>query len=218
MTNILDTIIAQAKLSKKETVKQQRIVESAIALFAEKGYANTSTSEIARASGVAEATIFRHYGTKDNLLLSVIVPFLKEFNPLLMQDVIQTVKPEDHETFEDFLTALLRNRAAFLQENKEIFQIVVKELLYREELRKDLLPHIQLDLVLKHMYKALDRYKASGELADLPNEMLMRMIFTCIGGYFATRFILLPERSEAQYEQELKMLLRFILDGVRGKG
>ena len=85
--NFLDTIITQTKLSKKQTNKQQKIVETAIKMFAEKGYANTPTSEIAKTAGVAEGTIFRHYGTKDNLLLSVILPFLKESIPDVAEEI-----------------------------------------------------------------------------------------------------------------------------------
>ncbi|WP_191560378.1 hypothetical protein [Metabacillus idriensis] len=44
--NLIDEMIAQAKLSKKQTDKQQKIVEASIKIFAEKGFANTSTSEM----------------------------------------------------------------------------------------------------------------------------------------------------------------------------
>lgn len=48
----------------KLSEKQIKILEAAIEIFAEKGYASTSTSEIAKRAGVAEGTIFRHYKTK----------------------------------------------------------------------------------------------------------------------------------------------------------
>ena len=34
----------------------------------------------------------------------------------------------------------MKNRIGFLHENKEIFRVVVKELFYSEELRKEILP------------------------------------------------------------------------------
>lgn len=46
------------------TEKQKKIIIAAIESFSEKGYAATSTSEIAKKAGVAEGTIFRHYKTK----------------------------------------------------------------------------------------------------------------------------------------------------------
>ncbi|PWK15003.1 TetR/AcrR family transcriptional regulator [Tumebacillus permanentifrigoris] len=212
--NLLEAILAQSKLSKKETVKQQKIVETAIAMFAEKGYANTSTKEIATASGVSEGTLFRHYGTKENLLLAVILPFLKESIPSLAEELQEQVNPEQFGSFEGFLRALLTNRMQFIKANKEIFQIIVKEFLYRDELRKGLPPLFDND-VLKFLNQTLDLFKARGELVDLPNPILLRMIFTCIGSHFVMRFLLLPEPVVRDDAAEIDHLVRFITNGVQ---
>ena len=190
----LDTIIAQTKLSKKQTSKQQKIVETAIKMFAEKGYANTPTSEIAKKAGVAEGTIFRHYGTKDNLLLSVILPFFKESIPDVAEEIFNEIQSENMVSFEDFLRAFLKNRMEFIQNNSEIFRVVVKELFYSEELRKEILPIFSVN-IQQHFNKVIDQYKKSGELVNLPNETLQRMLFTLIGGYFISRFVFWPNYS-----------------------
>ena len=213
-TSMLDTIIAQSKLSKKETAKQQKIVETAIRMFAEKGYANTSTSEIAKAAGVAEATIFRHYGTKENLLLSVIVPFLKESIPILAKEFIDEIKPENFDSFENFVRALLSNRMNFLKSNKEIFQVVVKEFLYREDLFKNIIPDAGKD-IFNYFNKAMDIYKARGEIIDIPNSSLMKMILSFTAGYFTMKFILLPEDNTVDEDTEIDNMVRFILNGVK---
>lgn len=52
------------------------LLESARALFAERGYAGTSTREIARAACVTEPMIFRHFGSKAKLFEeAVLAPF-----------------------------------------------------------------------------------------------------------------------------------------------
>jgi AcrR family transcriptional regulator len=212
--NILEAILAQSKLTKKETAKQQKIVETAIALFAEKGYANTSTKEIAVASGVSEGTIFRHYGTKENLLLSMILPFLQESIPSLAEELIRDVNPEQIDSFEGFLRALLTNRMAFIKNNREVFQILVKEFLYRDDLRKTLPPLLDND-ILKFLNRTLDHYKARGELVDLPNSVLLRMIFSCVISQFVMRFLLLPEEALLDEATEIEHLVRFLLNGVK---
>ena len=83
MSNSLFDAIIEQGATKKKTKKQEAIVEAAIKLFAEKGYANTSTAEIAKLAEVSEGTIFKHYRTKDTLLLSVMLPFIKENFPSL---------------------------------------------------------------------------------------------------------------------------------------
>ncbi|MFJ7975578.1 TetR/AcrR family transcriptional regulator [Peribacillus sp. JNUCC 23] len=213
--NLLDVIIAQTKLTKKQTDKQQKIVETAIKLFAEKGYANTSTSEIAKAAMVAEGTIFRHYGTKDNLLLSVILPFIKDSIPTMAEEVFNEIMSKNIGCFEDFLRALLKNRIDFINENKEIFQIVVKELLYSDELRKELLPFFA-ENILDRIIKVINMYKERGELIDIPSNTIQRMIFTMIGGYFVSRFVLQPDNLDE--DAEIENLIRFMMDGLRKRG
>lgn len=214
--NLLDALIAQTKQSKKPTDKQQKIVESAIQLFAEKGYANTSTSEIAKAAGVAEGTIFRHYGTKDNLLLSVILPFIKESIPTMAEDVFKEIMSKEITCFEDFLRALLKNRLNFFKENREIFQIFVKELLYNEQLKTEILPFFAENIVSR-VTKVIEVYKERGELADIPTSTIQKMLFTLVGGYFVSRFVLLTNAPFASDEEEIDSVVRMIMDGVRKK-
>ncbi|MEC0245414.1 TetR family transcriptional regulator [Paenibacillus chitinolyticus] len=87
-------------------------METAIRLFAEKGYSNTSTAEIAKAAKVSEASIFKNYGTKDKLLLSLLVPNLKEIFPSKIDKVVSQFNSST--SFEAFLAAFLRNRNEFI--------------------------------------------------------------------------------------------------------
>ncbi|MBN1666639.1 MAG: TetR/AcrR family transcriptional regulator [Anaerolineales bacterium] len=51
---------------------RQRILRAAADLFAELGYARTTTRAIAEAAGVNEVTLFRHFGSKNKLLSEMI--------------------------------------------------------------------------------------------------------------------------------------------------
>src|SRR3989304_5650061 len=57
----------QIKISTRD-----KILESAIRLFAEKGFSGTTTREIAEKAGVNEALIFRHFSTKRDLYSAII--------------------------------------------------------------------------------------------------------------------------------------------------
>lgn len=52
--------------------KKEIILETALTLFADKGYEATPTSLIARAAGVSEGLIFKHYVSKGNLLEAIV--------------------------------------------------------------------------------------------------------------------------------------------------
>ncbi|WP_052488047.1 TetR/AcrR family transcriptional regulator [Gordoniibacillus kamchatkensis] len=79
----------------KVTEKQIRILQAAVETFSEKGYASASTSEIAKKAGVAEGTIFRHFKTKNDLLLSIVTPMIsKIIAPLMMKDFLKVLHTE----------------------------------------------------------------------------------------------------------------------------
>ncbi|MEV0234115.1 helix-turn-helix domain-containing protein [Nonomuraea sp. NPDC050786] len=46
----------------------QEILETALRLFTEQGYDQTSIAQIAREAGVSQRTLFRYFGTKEDLL------------------------------------------------------------------------------------------------------------------------------------------------------
>lgn len=50
---------------------RERLLHSALALFAEKGYANTSISQIARHSGMAKGSVYHYFSGKEDLLLQI---------------------------------------------------------------------------------------------------------------------------------------------------
>jgi TetR/AcrR family transcriptional regulator len=53
-------------------VRRQQLIRVAISLFSKKGFSGTTTKEIARAAGVTEAIIFRHFPTKDDLYAAIL--------------------------------------------------------------------------------------------------------------------------------------------------
>jgi len=54
---------------------QGRIIKAASDLFAKKGYAGTTTRAIAETAGVNEVTLFRHFGSKENLAREIMDQF-----------------------------------------------------------------------------------------------------------------------------------------------
>ena len=54
------------------THRRRQLLESALDLFSQKGFAATTTKEIAAAAGVTEAIIFRHFPTKLDLYSAVL--------------------------------------------------------------------------------------------------------------------------------------------------
>lgn len=59
--------------------KKQRILREAARLFAEKGFIETSTAEIAEAAETATGTIFYHFATKEGILKEIYEDLIQEY-------------------------------------------------------------------------------------------------------------------------------------------
>ncbi|GAA3246463.1 TetR/AcrR family transcriptional regulator [Nonomuraea helvata] len=63
--------------ARRKALTRQEIQEHAMRLFQERGYDETTVADIAEAAGVSSMTVFRHFPTKEDLVLS------DEFDPVL---------------------------------------------------------------------------------------------------------------------------------------
>jgi AcrR family transcriptional regulator len=57
--------------------RKEQILKAATVLFANKGYAETTTLELSEVIGVASGTIFYHFGSKEGLFLAILEDFHK---------------------------------------------------------------------------------------------------------------------------------------------
>jgi AcrR family transcriptional regulator len=110
---------------------RDRILETALRLFSEKGYLGATTKEIARESGIAEVTLFRHFPSKEKLFEEVIntysfLPALKE----LMPEIAGM-------SYEKALTEIAKKFLETLSSRKDLIQIMHSEMQrYPEKIHK----------------------------------------------------------------------------------
>lgn len=198
----------------KMTEKQKRIFESAIEVFAEKGYAASSTSEIAQRAGVAEGTIFRHYKTKKELLLSIVTPaMVKLMAPFVLREFGEVLKKE-YSSYDQFLRAMIENRIVFLHKNKRLLKIIVQEIPFHPDLQEQF-KSVVLSQVIERLGRVIDKFKADGKLVDWPATTIMRLSGSAIMGYVLTReFYGLREDAVWDDERELEATIAFVMKGL----
>ncbi|HEY8154037.1 MAG TPA: helix-turn-helix domain-containing protein [Myxococcota bacterium] len=63
----------------KGQVSRERILDAALQLFSERGYAATPVHEIARQAGIEKAALYWHFGSKEGLLAAVLDRMDAEF-------------------------------------------------------------------------------------------------------------------------------------------
>jgi len=76
------------------TEKQEKIVQSALQLFAREGYHATSTSKVAKAAGVSEGLIFRHFKNKEGLLQAILEEGENKIKVLFV-DIVMDSNPKE---------------------------------------------------------------------------------------------------------------------------
>ncbi|EUJ23817.1 TetR family transcriptional regulator [Listeria grandensis FSL F6-0971] len=211
--DILTQMLEVAEQDKKMSDKQRKIVAAAIELFAERGFAATSTSEIAKRAGVAEGTIFRHYKTKKDLLTSITVPIMIDsVAPFLARTFVAEVFEQEYPDFRAFLTELVRNRFDFVRENNQVIKIYMQELLYHDEMREQF-----SKVFMVHVKGQFDRvivfFKERGEINDMPNSTIMRALITNIVCFLMTRFMIMP-KADWDDDAEIERTVTYILNGI----
>lgn len=155
--------------------KQKQVLAASLALFAEQGFARTTTKEIAARAGVAEGTVYRRYKTKDELLAAVLAPFMTEVLPKLVKEFAAKVVSQPYVTRRDLIAAVVTDRLAFVQENRSVMRILMTEVMVRQDLRDQLVPRL-VPLIQGNLYPILNQLKATGELVDWPDDRIAQLM------------------------------------------
>lgn len=193
------------------TAGQQRILEAALTLFAEKGFASASTGSIARQAGVAEGLIFKHFHSKKELLLSLVRPLaLKVFFPLSMKR-IQVIVSQDL-VLADLLEAVLRERLNFVTEHRHILRIMIQEIWLHPELMESLAEQFNGQLRAQ-MQQRFETFVASGEIRPMAFQTFLRLMISQFMGLIIPRVILFPELDWDE-EREIQETLQVLIQGL----
>lgn len=198
----------------KMTEKQARIVQSAIEVFAEKGYAASSTSEIAQRAGVAEGTIFRHYKTKKALLLAIVAPAMTKLLAPFVLRGFNNVLDSEYDSYEQVLRAMIENRIEFLRKNRSILKILLQEIPFHPDMQARLQQDV-IAVVLERLRRIVAKFQTGGVMKELPSATVIRLSLSAIMGYIATRTVY-GEREDAEWddEREREDTIAFVMRGL----
>jgi AcrR family transcriptional regulator len=210
----MNELIKAEKENGQMTEKQIRILAAAIEIFAEKGYAATSTSEIAKKAEVAEGTIFRHYKTKKDLLLSISASLMsKLIAPILAKD-LNKIMQKEYCSFQEFLKVIMINRREFVKEHKALIKVLIQEVPFHSELQEQFKKTILLPF-LEEFFRVIDSFKEKGEIINISTKSVARLIATPAIGYFLMKYILdILEETDENYD--IDELIEFIMHGLGG--
>lgn len=95
------------------TTKRERILRAAIDVFAQNGYFNAKVSDIAKAAGVADGTIYLYFDGKEDLLVNIFREHTRTYLQSLERELAHVKRAEDRIriAIRHHLEALGRDRA-----------------------------------------------------------------------------------------------------------
>lgn len=196
-----------------KTEKQKRILEAAVDIFAEKGFAASSTSEIAQKAGVAEGTIFRHYKTKKDLLLAIASPIaFKLAAPFILREFALKVLDAPHERVEELLRAVVKDRLQFARQHIKLLQILLHEIPYQPELLSQVQTLFK-DIVYRRVEKMVVHYQKQGQIIEAPPWRVLRTVMSMLAGMILTRLLILPD-DQTDEDEEVERTVELLLYGL----
>src|SRR5262245_52660548 len=98
---------------------RERILSAAIAAFAERGYAGTTTADIARAAGVTQPLIHHHFGSKDGLWRAAI--------DAVFSNIPGAITPPDDAHPREAILDTVERFVRFVAAHPEVTRIVARE-------------------------------------------------------------------------------------------
>ena len=151
--------------------RKDRLIITTLDIIDEIGIMNLSTREIASREGVSEATLFRHYKNKNDLLISVLDYFTQFDNDLYQTTMLKNLSPLDSIKF------FTRSLAEYYNNYPAITVItqLMDTLRYEPELRDKVNSIIYIRS--QFLEKMIDEAKACKEIReDIDTENLADII------------------------------------------
>ncbi|NLK00186.1 MAG: TetR/AcrR family transcriptional regulator [Clostridia bacterium] len=178
------------------------IIAAAKALFLEKGYRGGTTREIAEKAGIAEVTLFRHFGSKKDLFLSVV-------KPIFTDSLRNFIRTEEVHDVGALLRKLAADRIGVTGENSDLFRLLFYEMQFHEDIKSEF-SEIVME-ILDALGSAVAAGQSRGEFKKIDPKEAGFIFFSSIVGAVILRQI----HGLGGEDIDNDMAVEVFLDGIR---
>lgn len=191
--------------------KHWDIIEAAIRVFSEKGYTAGRTSEIAKAAGVSEGTIFNYFKTKNELLQALLLPFfLFVIRPFILKGTEAFLSSRPEIPVEEGLTKLALERVKLIEEHRGLVKTMFAETMFHPELFDSIRGKILPGFVQANR-EIVDSEIENGTFRQVDSLAAMKVFMGMIFAH--TTFKQMFSESQDD-EQEIRRMIDIFLHGV----
>lgn len=176
-----------------ETVEnnlERKIIEAARSLFIEKGFAETSMSEIAAKVGINRPTLHYYFRTKDKMFKAVFGEVIKSIIPKV-QNIIQN----SNEPIGRRIENVVNTYYGIFSQNPCLPMFIIREMNRDTDYMIDTIEALQLKESFRKILLSLQREMKQGNLKSVPVRVLFysfysMLIFPFLTRDFSTRMLL----------------------------
>ena len=180
--------------------KQRKLFISAITLFANNGYGNTSTLSISKHANVSEGLLYKTFRNKENLLKLIIKPFISKITPPKLLD-------ENSVSLSNFIQQYYTEKIEFINMYEPVVKILIRELAYNPKLisiYKISLSEGFWDITNKN----LDSLKNRHLIANWENKYLFRTLNSALINYLLRNYLYETEFDSVRINYTIKATVK----------
>ncbi len=160
--------------------KRERILGAAVRVFAKKGFHATRVSEVAKAAGVADGTIYLYFKSKDELLVSLFEDRVERLLRYLHEELPKSAGAPEK------LKRIVELQLGLLEGERNLAEVVTVILRQSTKLMKEYAAP-KFMAYLDAIARVVAEGQASGELrGDLSPHLAARAIFGALDGVTMT--------------------------------
>ena len=188
--------------------KQQMVLIASLELFSELGFENTKTNDIAKRANVSEGTVYSFFKTKEGILNAIVSKFMDEIIPNIIFEFSDKNFINNYSSFSEFIYTIVKDRLIFIQENLLQLKIIFQRILIDKDLVKKI-EKIVVDGILQSISSILNYYKKNNIIIDLPNERIVRYLFSLTLSYMIPKMII-EENRELDINEVTDEIVEFL--------
>ncbi|HVO29311.1 MAG TPA: TetR/AcrR family transcriptional regulator [bacterium] len=180
--------------TKTDPGKRDRILTSAMKVFARKGFASARVSDVAREAGVADGTIYLYFASKDAILIAIIEEGMQRVIEGLVKGLKAIDDPKERLRF--FVKYHLRT----VEDDPDLGEVLLVELRFSDKFLTEYKPGAMLEKYLEHLVAIISEGQRRGVFKrEIPTGIALGAVFGALDEISLHRVLARRRRSEPSF-------------------
>ncbi len=195
--------------------KEEKILQSSIKLFSEKGFNASTSKEIAKDAGISEGTIFKYFKTKKDILKAILIHLLNIISEKIILKGIKDIFNNDQERdVKSILKKIIYDRIKLVDKIYPMAQIIAMEAMLHEEIRESIYNNIIKNAL--NMFNEFYMEMAEKNILrkDIDPTVVFRSILGNIALFIASRKIFGKYFKFEELDKDIDKVIDVILNGI----